>query len=273
MKLHRLSFITALVYQQVSGFTTNTILSRGVSSAESFRKTTFVAAEEKKDDDCDSCGDKKDSIILQPFIPGLDANYKNIGPVGEGDFIISRTGGPTKEELLNENILKIVRSECTDLEALTLVWKCLGYRFNEDKKEWEPTEVFPNWKKNFPTPPDLIGMARIYSKEVDEPSLRSNQSLVRSIPMEHKQMLKPILKPYGFTGFKLAELTPNKTRRAQCSNWLLFYREELFGYTVEELKEKRRLKKEAEEAEKRRLEEENGGPVEEQWTPPIKEVF
>ena len=37
------------------------------------------------------------------------------------------------------------------------------------------------------------------------------------------------LRPEGFNGFKLAELTPNKTRRAQCANWLLYYREALFG--------------------------------------------
>lgn len=72
------------------------------------------------------------------------------------------------------------------------------------------------------------------------------------------------------------ELTPNKTRRAQCANWLIFYREELFGYTVEELREKRRLKKEAEaaaEAEKKRLAEERGEEFKDEWKPPVKEVF
>ena len=43
------------------------------------------------------------------------------------------------------------------------------------------------------------------------------------------------LRPEGFNGFKLAELTPNKTRRAQCANWLLYYREALFGVSLEEL--------------------------------------
>jgi hypothetical protein len=69
-----------------------------------------------------------------------------------------------------------------------------------------------------------------------------------------------------------AELTPNKTRRAQCANWLLYYREELFGYTIEELNERRRIKKEAEEAEKKRLEAE-GKSEEDEWKPPVKEVF
>lgn len=66
------------------------------------------------------------------------------------------------------------------------------------------------------------------------------------------------------------ELTPNKTRRAQCANWLVFYREELFGYTIEELKEKRRLKKEVDEA-KAAAEAEEGKKSE--WKPPVNEVF
>mmetsp|Transcript_6857 Transcript_6857/g.14405 ORF Transcript_6857/g.14405 Transcript_6857/m.14405 type:complete len:118 (-) Transcript_6857:50-403(-) len=117
-------------------------------------------------------------------------------------------------------------------------------------------------------------MRRIYSKEIDQPSLKSNQSLVRSVPVDNKQSLKTHLRPLGFTGYKYAELTPNKTRRAQCANWLLYYREELFGYTVEELRERRRLKKEAEEeAERKRREEEGGGDAKEEWKPPVKEVF
>ena len=68
-----------------------------------------------------------------------------------------------------------------------------------------------------------------------------------------------------FSLLQYKELTPNKTRRAQCANWLIFYREELFGYTVEELRERRRLKKEAEEKAKQQAEDE--------WKPPVKEVF
>ena len=67
--------------------------------------------------------------------------------------------------------------------------------------------------------------------------------------IQNKQYVKPILKPLGFNGYKLSELTPNLTRRAQCVNWLLYYREELFGYTLEELREKRRLKQQEQEQE------------------------
>ena len=71
---------------------------------------------------------------------------------------------------------------------------------------------------------------------------------------------------------QIAELTPNLTRRAQCTNWLLFYRQELFGYTVEELQERRRLKQENEEKERQaRLQQ--GDVIKEEWKPPVKEVF
>jgi hypothetical protein len=85
----------------------------------------------------------------------------------------------------------------------TLVWKCLGYRFNVENEEWTPDEVFPKWREKYPTPPDLIGMRRIYSKEIDQPSLKSNQSIVRSVPAEFKQSLKKHLKPLGFRGYKV----------------------------------------------------------------------
>jgi hypothetical protein len=60
---------------------------------------------------------------------------------------------------------------------------------------------------------------------------------------------------------QLSELTPNKTRRAQCANWLLYYREELFGYTLEELLERKRLRLQAEA---------ESSP---EWKPPVTEVF
>jgi len=135
---------------------------------------------------------------------------------------------PTAEELTNENIVKIVNEEVSDSEVNELVWRCLGYR--EDA-----SEVFPKWAAKYPEPPDLVGVSRVYSKDVDEPVLRANQALVASIPMAYKAGIKEHLSKVGFTGFKLEGLTPNKTRRAQCANWLLFYREALFGKSLEEL--------------------------------------
>jgi hypothetical protein len=63
----------------------------------------------------------------------------------------------------------------------------------------------------------------------------------------------------------VSELTPNLTRRAQCSNWLLYFREELFGLSIEELLEKRKKKAEGQQS--------YGDVEDKKWSPPVKEVF
>ena len=60
-------------------------------------------------------------------------------------------------------------------------------------------------------------------------------ALVRSIPSEHKQGLKEQLRPLGGKGYALEGLTPNKTRRAQVANFLIFFRDELNGVPLDEL--------------------------------------
>lgn len=162
------------------------------------------------------------------------------------DFILD-TFDPEEEEdeLSNENILKIVLSETTDQEVNDIVWKCLGYKKDEATGEYSSEDVFPKWREKYPNPPDLVGVLRNYTYELDRPVQKANQALVASIPMKYKQGIKTHLRPLGFTGFMMAELTPNKTRRAQCANWLLFYREALRGKTLEQLRAEQ--KKEIEE--------------------------
>ena len=196
-----LAFQTA---QRSFAVTSSCSSSRCSSPVHRLLAASDASSTDKSDDDCCPPVDSDNPDILQPFIPAMDPTYSARGPVGEGKFIISRTGGPTPEEMSNEQMLKIVKIECTDLEVNTLVWKCLGYRFNEEEEKWEPTEVFPNWKERFPNPPDFIGMQRVFSKEVDEPSLRANQSLVRSIPTENKQNIKAALTPLGWSGYKVS---------------------------------------------------------------------
>ena len=207
-----------------------------------------------------------------PEILPFDPKYSTHGHIGNGTFVIQREGDITLEELSNENLLRILNLNCTDLEVNTLVWKGLGYRFDPKLEVWDNSKVFPKWREKFPSPPDLIGMQRIYTKEIDQPSLKSNQQLVKSVPADNKQSLKVHLKPLGFKGYQYKELTPNKTRRAQCANWLLYFREELFGYTLEELKERRAIKRaqlEKEEEERKKRE----GRTEDEWKPPVTEVF
>ncbi|GAX18284.1 hypothetical protein FisN_20Lh049 [Fistulifera solaris] len=231
--------------------------------SQASRLPTFVATQSSSaDGEAPEPQPEGELTVLKPYLPALDPMYMHRGPIGQGTFVISRTGGPTLEELSNANMLQIVKCQCTDLEVNTLVWKCLGYRYDEKEQLWNDNAlVFPNWREKYPTPPDFLGMRRVYEKDIDQPSLRANQALVRSVPVHAKQSLKTALKPEGWKGYQYKELTPNKTRRAQCANWLIFYRNELFGYTLEELRAKRQQQKEQQQEQ------------EPTWSPPVKEVY
>jgi hypothetical protein len=153
-------------------------------------------------------------------------------------------------ELANEQLLRIVRLETTDAETNELAWRCLGYA-RRAEGTWDSSNAFTKFREAYPQPPDLIGVTRKYEKEIDEPVLRANQALTRSIPMAHKQGLKEQFTPLGFSGFKLAGLTPNMTRRAQVTNWLIYYREVLHGRSYDEVrraKEELRAREEADKA-------------------------
>jgi hypothetical protein len=161
------------------------------------------------------------------------------------------------DPLSNEVLLSIVRSELADEEVNRLVWNALGYRSRVEldaetltaNEVWTPDEVFPNWAKNYPEPPDVIGVTRKYDPKIDAPVKAACAALTRSVPEEHKQGIKTTLTPLGWKGFKMEGLTPNMTRRAQVANWLLFYRRELRGVSIEELRARRDARKAKEIAE------------------------
>ena len=165
------------------------------------------------------------------------------------------TNGP--DPLGDDVLLSIVRSELEDDAVNRLVWRALGYRSRVDLdaetltavEVWTPDEVFPNWKKNYPQPPDVLGVTRKYDPKIDAPVKAACAALTRSVPEEHKQGLKTTLRPLGWKGFTMDGLTPNMTRGAQVANWLLFYRRELRGVSIEELRARRDARRAREEAE------------------------
>lgn len=148
----------------------------------------------------------------------------------------------TKDELIDENIIQIIKLETSDEQANSLVWKCLGYRYNSLTNTFNNELVFPKWKAKYPNPPDVIGITRNYDPSVDKDVRNASMDLMRSIPRDFKGGVKN-LSHLGFKGFSLKELTPNKTRRAQVVNWLIYYREKLFGKTFEDLQKERELEK------------------------------
>ncbi|EKQ69730.1 protein of unknown function DUF1823 [Leptolyngbyaceae cyanobacterium JSC-12] len=110
--------------------------------------------------------------------------------------------------LSTQTIWAIINDEIDDATVNRLVWQCLGYRYDAGTEQWDTSAVASEWRDVYPIPPDFIA---------DRPP---NVKLVRSIPSENKQLLKEKL---GFAGYKINELVPRKTRRAQISNWLLSY--------------------------------------------------
>jgi Domain of unknown function (DUF1823) len=108
--------------------------------------------------------------------------------------------------LNTDTIWAILNEEIEDATVNQLVWYYLGYRFDEAAQTWDTTAVDADWQAAYPIPPDFIE------------SRPATVKLTRSIPPEHKQLLKERL---GFKGYKLGDFGPRQTRRATMANWLL----------------------------------------------------
>jgi Domain of unknown function (DUF1823) len=110
---------------------------------------------------------------------------------------------------LNEDTLwAIINASITDTQVNQILWHYLGYDYNRVEKTWNLSQVAPEWLSVYPTPPDFIA------------SRPATVKLTRSIPPQHKQLLKEQL---GFKGYKLGEFGPRQTRRATAVSWLLAY--------------------------------------------------
>ena len=201
--------------------------------------------------------------------PFVKKRFRSFSSLKSGDgFSGAEPWDPSKNDgeldpIRNEVLLRIVQSEISDEEVNKLVWRCLGYEMTIEldpetltaTEKWRVSnKVFPNWAKRFPEPPDVIGVTRKYYPEIDQPVKEACASLTRSVSSEYKNGLKEQLKPLGWKGFKMEGLTPNMTRRAQAANWLVYYRSELRGVPIEELKRRRELRrlKEIEEGEEKK---------------------
>jgi hypothetical protein len=107
--------------------------------------------------------------------------------------------------LTTETLWAILKDSIDDDTVNRLIWDGLGYHHCEDDR-WDSSQVASEWRDQYPEPPNFIE---------NRPAI---VKLTRSIPKENKQLLKEIL---GFEGYKISELTPDRTRRATAVNWLL----------------------------------------------------
>jgi hypothetical protein len=153
-------------------------------------------------------------LLLQPLQPSVP-RARCAAPC-----LVERTpgprtaGAPPPDDLSDEAMLAIVLQEMPDEAVNALIWKYLGYRYDEAAGAWDASAVFPKWAAKYPQPPDLVGVTRTYTKAVDEPVLRAVQSLQRSVPKEHKNNLRCFLKPLGWKGYTLevtAACRPSRT--------------------------------------------------------------
>ncbi|AFY95251.1 DUF1823 family protein [Chamaesiphon minutus] len=108
--------------------------------------------------------------------------------------------------LTTDTIWTIIHESISDLQVNQLLWYYLGYRYDRAENSWDLSRVAPEWGETYPTPPDFIA------------SRPATVKLTRSIPPEHKQLLKEQL---GFKGYKFGEFGPRQTRRATAASWLL----------------------------------------------------
>jgi len=128
----------------------------------------------------------------------------------------------------------VLADRLSDRFVCELIWSRLGYgpaaRQDQPGREVSPAEAAAeywsdpvsaagpagpwsagpstpaNWAEAYPTAPELIA------------SRPASVRLTRSIPAEHKQLLKQQL---GFAGYRIGELYPRRTRRATAVSWLL----------------------------------------------------
>jgi Domain of unknown function (DUF1823) len=107
-----------------------------------------------------------------------------------------------------DTIWAILHESISDLQVNQILWHYLGYRYDRTSDTWDVSQVTPEWIETYPTPPDFIA------------SRPATVKLTRSIPAQHKQLLKEQL---GFTGYKIGEFGPRQTRRATAASWLLAY--------------------------------------------------
>ncbi|MBD6618484.1 DUF1823 family protein [Komarekiella sp. 'clone 1'] len=110
--------------------------------------------------------------------------------------------------LNTETIWAILEDKVDDAIVNQMIWHYLGYRYHSSTETWDTSAVNPEWRHEYPQPPDFIDSRPAIVK------------LTRSIPSENKQLLKQKL---GFKGYKIGEFGPRQTRRATAANWLLSY--------------------------------------------------
>ena len=113
---------------------------------------------------------------------------------------------PAPHPLSRELLEAVLADRTSDRFVCELLWPRLGYVLDASGRWCAGPTTAASWRDAFPVEPQFIAER--------PPSV----ALTRSIPKEHKQLLKAQL---GFAGYRIGELYPRRTRRATAVNWLL----------------------------------------------------
>eukprot|EP00276_Gloeochaete_wittrockiana_P014288 CAMPEP_0184348050 /NCGR_PEP_ID=MMETSP1089-20130417/23392_1 /TAXON_ID=38269 ORGANISM="Gloeochaete wittrockiana, Strain SAG46.84" /NCGR_SAMPLE_ID=MMETSP1089 /ASSEMBLY_ACC=CAM_ASM_000445 /LENGTH=304 /DNA_ID=CAMNT_0026679539 /DNA_START=23 /DNA_END=937 /DNA_ORIENTATION=+ len=107
----------------------------------------------------------------------------------------------------------VIREEpgITDAMLNAIMCYLMGYRYDTTAQAWDLSGVQKYWKSR-KGPPIFIDM-RVET-------VRVIRLLNSTVPYDCKALLKTEL---GFTGWKIKDLTPLRTRRATVVNWMLAY--------------------------------------------------
>ena len=110
---------------------------------------------------------------------------------------------------LSRSLLEAVLADrLSDRFVAELVWERLGYlKPSGGVGPWlAGPQTSETWRDAFPEAPEVVA------------TRPASVALTRSIPQEHKQLLKEQLR---FPGYRIGELYPRRTRRATVVSWLL----------------------------------------------------
>ena len=108
--------------------------------------------------------------------------------------------------LSRDLLVQILEDRCSDRFVCERIWERLGYREVAAGAWGAGPETPAEWSEVFSEAPQLIA---------ERPA---SVRLTRSIAKPHKQLLKQQM---GFSGYRIGELYPRRTRRATAVNWLL----------------------------------------------------
>ena len=122
-------------------------------------------------------------------------------------------------EISKQLLFSILEDKVSDRFVCELIWERLFYKKENDTDHWYASYKTPvYWSSLFHQAPLVIS------------ERKASVYLTRSIDKINKQGLKDVL---GFSGYKISELYPRRTRRATAVNWLIYWARSS-GYVISE---------------------------------------